>query len=491
MTTDFMNTDASPSSVSVTVTDFAGLCGPDYQLRLDNYQRPYVWSRQKVEQLMEDLSEFSRQGKEDVYYLGTILLHRDDARKTCFVIDGQQRLSSLAVIYHALSGGELPPKLDFHYRSPLSAVNLLEARRVVAGPADPGFDRTIFDCLRFTVITVTSEDQAFSFFDTQNSRGVPLGATDLLKAFHLRAVGTGDVRQVEQLQQSCARRWEAVQVTGAQDAGKHGDFAPELFGQYLWRARNWCGQKRIVREDQESMLDTFQHRSVKGDTIDSIPLYPAHSNRFASRLRLQDRDGFRLDLAPLQVGAGAASLPFSLRQPVHQGIGFFLYAQKYAALLDELLHGPAAEPEVVALRDFRKRVVTANSRYLCELFDLALLMYADRFGSERLLEFAQRMELVLGTLRLAKQYIFREAPLKYLREADHNVLDVIAAAYRPEEVMTFLADGLSATGGFGSDGIAEIRRRKGVQLRYLDAMLTYYRKAGLPSKVPAWLADLI
>lgn len=484
-------TIAEPSNVDVKVLSFNALGAQDYPLKLDIYQRPYVWSRQKVEQLLSDLSEFNgNKDKELHYYLGTLLLHRDDRQRAHFVIDGQQRLSSLAVIFHALND-KLPDWLQFCYSSPLSATNLHEAQKVTKY-RQPTFEQSLFERLSFTVITVTREDLAFTFFDTQNNRGVPLKATDLLKAYHLRAVSNGSREKVERLQQHCARRWEEVQVTGSRREDKRQDFAPELFQRYLWRARNWYGQKRIEREDHDSMLETFQQQSVTGDAIDSLPLYPCHSNQLANRLCLQGSDDYRLDLKPVQVTANAACLPFSLRQPIHQGVSFFLYAQKYAALLDQLIHQPTIVADVVKLREFYNSVIDANSHYLRELFNLALLMYADRFGNLRLLEFAQRAELVLGGLRLEKQYIFKEAPLKYLKEADHNLLDVIAGAFRPDEVMAFLQSALAQSKGYEDARIRAIVPGKGVQGRYLEALLRYYDESSkLPSGAHRILKNLV
>jgi len=155
------------ADVNVAVMDFAKLGNQSYCLKLDNYQRPYVWSRQKVEQLLADLSAFSAQDQVGEYYLGTLLLHRDDRQEARFVIDGQQRLSSLAVLFHYFKDA-LPPGFDFRYRSPVSAENLLRAKEAVHAFA-PGFDVSIFSRLRFTVITVTREDLAFTFCDTLNN----------------------------------------------------------------------------------------------------------------------------------------------------------------------------------------------------------------------------------------------------------------------------------------------------------------------------------
>jgi len=490
--TSSMTTPSKHSSdVAVEVMGFAELCRQVYALKLDHYQRPYVWGRKKVEQLLADLAEFCLLEQEEHYYLGTLLLHRDDGRQAHFVIDGQQRLSSLAVLFHALHGA-LPHGIEFHYRSPLSVENLRHAQGAI-GDAKLQFDAEIFSRLRFTVITVAREDLAFTFFDTQNNRGVPLKPTDLLKAYHLRAINGSDSEQVERLQRHCASRWEAVQVSGPQEDVRRRDFAPELFHHYLWRARNWRGQKHIEREEQEAILVTFQDQSVRAEEIDSVPLYPGHGNQFATRLCLPRENDYRLDIKSVHVSAGAASLPFSLRQPIHQGVGFFLYTQKYAALLDEVLHRPVTDEEVERFRVFYRRVVKSNSHYLRELFNLAVLMYVDRFGYQHLLEFARRAELVLGGLRLAKQYIFKEAPLKYLREADHNLLDIIAGAYRPQEVMEFLQRELARSEGYDARRIDGIRKSEGqgVQGRYLKAVCDYYRETAVPlSNASTWLDAL-
>lgn len=483
---DMRRAIASPPSmpqhdVRVSVENFYGLIQQAYSLRLDHYQRPYVWSADKVRQLLDDLSTFRQQKKQAAYYMGTLLLHRQDDSASLFVIDGQQRLSSLAVLYHALSG-DLPKGIDFHYRSPLSAANLKQAQQTIADMQPLVFDITLFAQLCFTVITVDHEDLAFTFFDTQNNRGVPLAATDLLKAYHLRAIEQDNAP----MQQDCARRWESIQLSRIPTGPKSRDFATDLFGQYLWRARNWRGQKHLERESHDALLATFQHRSVANDSADRLPLYPAHANQLASYLSVHCEHDYQLDLMPLQLGPDPARLPFSLRQPIHKGLGFFLYAQKYAALLDELLYQPPSHAGIAEIRDFHQRVVKTNSPYLQELFNLAMLMHVDRFGYTALLPFAHMTEMLLGGLRLEKKYLFKEGPIKYLREARHNLLDVIAAAYRPDEVMDFLKSELAA--GAGYRAIDKIESPDGVQGRYLAAVRNYYLSperlpAGLPGKI--------
>ena len=109
---------------------------------------------------------------------------------------------------------------------------------------------------------------------------------------------------------------------------------------------------------------------------------------------------------------------------------------------------------------------------------MALLMYVDRFGYQHLLTFAVGLELVLGGLRLEKSYIFKESPLKYLRDAPYNLLDEICGAYRPQEVMAFLRSEIERSKGYGN--AVSIVLSKGVQGRYLNALLNYFNLDDIP-----------
>lgn len=475
-------------SINVEVCSFQQLIDSGLPLALDNYQRPYVWNQDKVEQLVADMIDFQRLSQIPDYYMGTLLLHKrrvQNGRRKRFVIDGQQRLTSLAVLYYILHE-ELPERIEFHYRSKLSVINIQQAKKIFSTQAKEQIKTSIFGRLCFTVITVKREDLAFTFFDTQNNRGVPLEPTDLLKAFHLRAINSQNLKLDEQLQRYCASRWENLQKPNQEVGNKKYDFAPVLFHYYLWRARNWRGQRVVERETHDDILRTFQQQSVShSDTecVTTIPLYPNRHNLLATTLRLQADDSFQLDLKSLKLDANPAELPFSIRQPIHQGVGFFLYAQKYAALLNILLHDETIDLEIKAVRQLREDVMLKTSHYLRELFDLAVLMYVDKFGSQGLLKFALWLEHVLGIIRLEKAYIFKQAPLKFLKEAELNLLDVIAGSYRPEEVLQFLQAEAKKKADSLDNLFAhkKIESGKGVQGIYLQAILTFYGKKSLES----------
>ncbi|MBN3253668.1 DUF262 domain-containing protein [Pectobacterium brasiliense] len=460
---------------------------------LDSYQRAYVWTEERVIQLLEDFGQFITAQSSSLpgeYYLGAILLHQKQGNdcNTFSVVDGQQRLTTLAILHWVLNGA-LPEFIHFEFRSPHSFVNVQKAKNVMQSWLQQrqifcAQLNTIFASLRLTVITVKREDLAFTFFDTQNNRGVPLGSTDLLKAYHLRAIQGDNISLVEQLQSLCARKWEQVQQRGNFTTANQGyDFAHDLFHYYLWRGRNWRGSDVKELANREEILTHFGEQSRKSG-IGLVTLYPAGANQWGQNLELLPSNDYLLTPALQHCGYQAAHLPFALRQPISRGVGFFLYAEKYAALLQLLLFSEAVEPEIKATQKFYKCVVCTLSPYLQHLFRLALLTYYDRLGSYGLLRFALYLDHSLGAIRLTQADVRRETPVRFLRDAKRNLLDVIAHAYECDEVICFLNQGNNDKAYALNDGWQEEILNSGsrVQERYVTAVAHYYGLLNLSVK---------
>lgn len=451
-----------------------------YKVGIDSYQRPYVWSREKVQDLISDLSDYLENPNGLAYYMGTVLLHekKADNETKLFIIDGQQRLTTLCILHYVLTG-ELHEKMSMKYNSPLSAENirqsheLLENNKVKLQEKDKG----LLSNIDLTFITTQSEDQAFTFFDTQNNRGVKLKPTDLLKAYHLRAIeNSGKGLGIQTL---CAKRWEKMQAKKF-IFGLKEDFTARLFHQFLWRARCWRGQKMIYREEDEHVLNEFQKKAIPVTKFDSVSLYPNACNLLGEELQLTQRNEQILHPAKIYSGASSAYLPFTLRQPISEGLGFFLFADKYSEMVHLLFFDDKNNaPQITALRAFYKQVWTDISLYLKELFFLAVLMYYDKFQNKQLLEFALWLDHILGAIRLDKSRIYKEAPLKFLKDKTYNLLDVISQAFLPDEVIQFLK---------GIESILEvyksykIKKGQGVQDRYIKNVLTYYSKQDFTDK---------
>ena len=492
--------------IDVEVMSFNELTNLDYPLMIDNYQRPYVWTVDKLNQLLNDLIDFRPENESlDIpYYMGSILLHKSDnsndksqsfSSPAYFVIDGQQRLSTLSILYYVLNS-ELPQNFEFNYRSLQSVANLkIIHKEIISRISDEETKeilKSIFNNMQFTVITVTNEDLAFTFFDSQNSRGVPLGATDLLKAYHLRAIK--DEQQPQQqdfLQRNCARRWEIIQKTGKNSKKDKWDFSKILFERYLWRARHWRGSHNITYENHDAILESFSAKTIKYEKIDSFPIFANPSNQLAHSLKVEGENNYTLMSQPIKFSSEAIYLPFNIRQPIFNGINFFMFADKYARLSDLLFNYSKIESkqdseELRQFRIFYNSVVKQNSFYLRNLFELAVLTYYDKYQEKQLLEFSQKFEMILGMIRLYKSSIYDVAPIKYLRESDVNILDVITASYMEDEIFAVLDNDKNLDLNLEPNGIYDKDKNDfedRVRGRYLKSMFNYYSKDGSIDKI--------
>lgn len=477
----------APSPVQVGVKSFVDFFGEStLPISVDTYQRGFVWNSEKVVKLADDLVTHEKCEEAPPYYMGTLLVHNSPEKEKRFIIDGQQRLTALTILHHEISGA-LPENFAMTY-SPRSARHIRKAAETYQSVRKPSAD--IFNRICFTIIEVDRVDLAFTFFDTQNNRGVPLHATDLLKAYHLRAVeGEGEAR--ENLQTVCAKGWESVQQSRAAlvDESHVKDAAPRLFGLFLWRARCWKGNQ-LKYGGHDALMEAFQKEScaVSGSG-DGIPLYRSRQNRLGTHLRLAKSGKREIQTHPITLSEQATDLPFAIRQPVHKGIGFFLYAEKYGALLQWLMDDKTGSTELSRFREVYALLMGANSIYLREIFVLGALMYVDQFGEEQLWEFGLWYEHALGAIRLQKQQVRYEAAKNFFG-GDLNLLDVIAGAYLPDQVIDHLK------GHHRNDKVYAMEQidtgAGGVQGRYKQAVLKYYGKDTDSLKGKAqWLEQLL
>lgn len=527
------------SGPKVVVLSFNRLMNvSERELKLDHYQRGFVWDEWRVRQLVDDLIEYARNQlppakntPDYAYYMGTVLLSTEGEQKgtnTSFVIDGQQRLAALSLLWCAIQGDEhsspaMPPAMGFSYRDQRAHKNLRSAYEVIKTRLkQQHVPQNLFDHITLTVVTTDSIDEAFTFFDSQNSRGVPLHTTDLLKAHHLRAIRSrateGSLNHVEAIQRDSARRWEGMQqarTNGRPPAGE--DPVHRLFNFYLWRARNWFGglERRALYPSRKALQKTFKQdaypprelenrlrgrppearvgsggHSSAGGGIDRVACFPSTARVHHSIVKWEphQRD-WDMEINLPSLGTAPHNLPFTLRQPIAEGAGFFLYAERYANLLAAMekpvdKRGPIpARPTGDDWTDFRhlyQEVVLELSHYLRQAFLLASMLYIDRFGTCRLYEFALWLEYILGAERLSKASIFQASTLSVLNrtggnsEAIGNLLDFIAVNEIPDPVIRALQEDREANdlllGIAVPNGIGE----NSVRGRYVRAVRGYF-----------------
>jgi hypothetical protein len=77
-----------------------------YQFEIPDYQRPYAWTTEQAEELFNDLmsamQDARTNGATSQYFLGSIVLIKNDRDPKAMVVDGQQRLTTLTILFAAL-----------------------------------------------------------------------------------------------------------------------------------------------------------------------------------------------------------------------------------------------------------------------------------------------------------------------------------------------------------------------------------------------------
>lgn len=77
-------------------------------LVIPNYQRPYKWTTQDIDALLNDISDaindYQKYNFKFKYRVGTIILHDKSNGLSYDIVDGQQRIISLSLIRKCIDG---------------------------------------------------------------------------------------------------------------------------------------------------------------------------------------------------------------------------------------------------------------------------------------------------------------------------------------------------------------------------------------------------
>lgn len=80
--------------------------GEEFIFEIPPYQRPYSWTTEHAGELYEDVLSAMRDGESaepDPYFLGSVVLAKEEDEPRAEVIDGQQRLTTLTILLAALA----------------------------------------------------------------------------------------------------------------------------------------------------------------------------------------------------------------------------------------------------------------------------------------------------------------------------------------------------------------------------------------------------
>lgn len=91
--------------VGASEHSIAKIFSDEFEFHIPSYQRPYSWTTEQASDLFDDLLfHFDADGKkEEGYFLGSIVLIKEETKSYSDVVDGQQRLTTLTILLASLA----------------------------------------------------------------------------------------------------------------------------------------------------------------------------------------------------------------------------------------------------------------------------------------------------------------------------------------------------------------------------------------------------
>lgn len=88
----------------------------EFEYHIPSYQRPYAWTEEETSVLFDDLYDFYTTEEDDNYFLGSIVLVKEDDKAYSDVIDGQQRLTTLTILLSTIAARFKDKQRDTLYK---------------------------------------------------------------------------------------------------------------------------------------------------------------------------------------------------------------------------------------------------------------------------------------------------------------------------------------------------------------------------------------
>jgi hypothetical protein len=288
----------------------------DFDFVIPNYQRPYAWGDEQTGQLLDDLSAALGRSADEPYFLGSLVLvqpHED--KPTVEVIDGQQRLTTLSILFavlrdlatepsiattlgkmvrepgEPLDGIPSRPRLrlrdqdkeffEKYVQAPGKITDLLalanyglsDSQQAIRNNARllqselNQWDQTRRDALAslartrtfLVIVTTPSLDSAYRIFSVMNDRGLALEPSDIFKADLVGAIA-------ESKRDDYAKKWEA-----AEESLGRGGFA-ELFLHTRTIILKTRLRRELLVEFRDQVLKPHLDRGDPATFIDDVLL---------------------------------------------------------------------------------------------------------------------------------------------------------------------------------------------------------------------------
>ena len=290
----------------------------DFDYEIPPFQRPYAWTCEEAGELFDDLYEFYiNEADDEQYFLGSIVLKKEDDKPNAEVIDGQQRLTTLTILLSAitskLSGNDrddfknyiIEPgrasqglaskprvrirkkdndffkkyiqgmdfealfKLDLETLDTEAKVNIAKNAKLLMDKIDKNFGSEeevihfgaylVQRCFLVTVSTPTRQ-AAFRIFSVMNNRGMSLLATDIIKADVIGAIP-------EEYRDDYNEKWEEMEIEVGRDGFN------DLFGHIRMIKTKEKARKSLQDEFYEYVLPDITATTAMDFMENTLSLY--------------------------------------------------------------------------------------------------------------------------------------------------------------------------------------------------------------------------
>lgn len=408
-------------------------------LTIPEYQRPYCWQELQLRSLLNDIRTQAKEHPELPYFLGSLILHQADGKLN--IIDGQQRITTLALLaclQKTEVGFDFALASALVYEHPVSQQrikqNLKWLKAYLSQQAENGKTHIDFNKLQFALVITQSEDDAYRFFETQNTGGVRLSGPDIIKAHHLRMIE-------RDFQPGFAKQWEAL---GSLDH----TVSALLKGRYWQRVNpRELPPHRLKKQVRDTIVSELAQQTGGGDDFS-----------FGRTRRVTGLAG--------EVSHHLAQQGYDVRQPLNAGVNTIRFLSYFQHLYQHYwLH-----PKLPHLRGYQEFVAWLKNiegcGYLQGLYEACLLLYISQFGEKQLEQAAKKIFRVVYSRRVSNQKSVRENSIPaFVR--DNPVLDWIALSYTPEQCFSFLD---SFTLSVDPKNV----NKNGVKKRYMESVSKYF-----------------
>lgn len=236
----------------------------DFEYTIPSYQRPYAWSIVQAYDLFDDLYDFYKSATDEGYFLGSIVLIKEENKARAEVIDGQQRLTTLTILLAAIASKMTTDEqnlLKKYIREPGNPFENLQPKpRLTLRDRDKDFFEKYVQSLDFNsllaidpeslsneaqknirknsysicsrlnekfgddmkslgsfasfilqrcylvAVSTPTQESAFRVFSVMNTRGLSLQSTDIIKADTIGKIEGGAQKD------AYSERWEDMEV---------------------------------------------------------------------------------------------------------------------------------------------------------------------------------------------------------------------------------------------------------------------------------------